>query len=348
MGRRVVAYTAVPREGAQALGPPGRLPDEGPLAAATAALYANMEHVRVGTEGRSPLDALGWVFELCEQPILNLCNQVWLDAICELAQGRGLPVLLTGQAGNLTLSYKATRPLGDHLRRRGLAGLPDELRTLSWRHGGAGFAGLVRAIAERARDPVEAPEASLLNPRRRAELGDPGETLATRRWPDSRSERLGALRRLEAADYAKGSLARWRIDARDPTADRRLVEFCLSVPDEQFRLGGVPSSLARRAMADRLPKAVLRQRARGLQAADWHSGFADPRRELGEMVARLARCGETARMLDIARLQAAIDHWPSDGWDRAEVSRLYRGEMLRALSNGDFLARAVAAGARRS
>jgi asparagine synthase (glutamine-hydrolysing) len=346
-GRRIVAFTAVPREGSESSGPPGRLPDEGPLAAATADLYSNMEHVRVRTDGRSPLDALGWVFELCEQPILNLCNQVWRDAIYEIAQVRGLPVLLTGQAGNLTLSYKAPRPLGERLRADGLAGLPDEIRALTWRRGGTGFAGLVRAIVARAADSRQSNVASLLNPQRRAELGAPAETLATRRSSDSRSERLAALRRVDVADYAKGTLARWRIDERDPTADRRLVEFCLSVPDEQFRLGGIPSSLARRAMADRLPPAVLRQRARGLQAADWHSGFADPKRELGGMVERLAGCPETARLLDIPRLRETVDHWPAGGWQEAGVTRLYRHELLRALSNGDFLGRAVAEGARR-
>lgn len=345
--RRVVAFTAVPRDGAESSGPPGRLSDEGPLAAATAALYSNMEHVRVRTDGRSPLDALGWVFELCEQPILNLCNQVWRDAIYGIAQNRGLSVLLTGQAGNLTLSYKAPRPLGERLRARGLAGLPDELRALTWRRGGTGFAGLIRAIAARAADSRQSHVASLLNPQRRAELGAPAETLATRRSSDSRSERLAALRRVDVADYAKGTLARWRVDERDPTADRRLVEFCLSVPDEQFRLGGIPSSLARRAMADRLPPTVLRQRARGLQAADWHSGFANPKGELGGMVERLAGCRETARLLDIPRLRQAIDHWPAGGWNEAGVTRLYRHELLRALSNGDFLGRAVAAAERR-
>jgi asparagine synthase (glutamine-hydrolysing) len=346
-GRGVVAFTAVPREGAEADGPPGRLPDEGPLAAATAALHANMEHVRVRTDGRSPLDALGWVFELCEQPILNLCNQVWRDAICEIAQSRGLPVLLTGQAGNLTLSYKASRPLRERLRARGLAGLPDEVRALAWRSGGAGLGGLVRAIAARVRDQGQTQHASLVNPQRRAELGAPAETLLTRRSPDTRSERLAALRRVDLADYAKGTLARWRIDERDPTADRRLVEFCLAVPDAQFRLGGLPSSLARRAMADRLPPAVLRQRARGLQAADWHSGFADPKRELGEMAARLAECRETARLLDIARLREAIGDWPAAGWHEPGVTRLYRNALLRALSSGDFLGRAVSGAGRR-
>jgi asparagine synthase (glutamine-hydrolysing) len=345
--RPVVAFTAVPRDGAEAAGPSGRLPDEGPLAAATAALYSNIEHVRVRTDGRSPLDALASGFELYEQPILNLCNQVWRDLICELARDRGLKVLFTGQAGNLTLSYKCSRPLRDRLRGRGLPGLLDEARALTWTSGGSGLPGLIRAIAARAGGSGPSLGTAFLNPRRRSELGAPAETLVTRRSPDTRSERLAALRRVDLADYAKGNLARWRIDERDPTADRRLVEFCLAVPDEQFRLGGIPSSLARRALADRLPRAVLGQRARGLQAADWNSGFHDPKRELGAEVARLAECDETVRMLDVSAMREAIEQWPADGWHEPAVIRRYRHDLLRALSNGDFLRRAAEAGARR-
>jgi hypothetical protein len=98
-------------------------------------------------------------------------------------------------------------------------------------------------------------------------------------------------------------------------------------------------------MADRLPRAVLRQGARGLQAADWFAGFADPKRELSEEIARLAACRQTAGMLEIAAMRRAVDAWPSAGWHEPEVAGLYRHDLLRALSNGDFLQRAVAAGA---
>lgn len=345
-GRGVVAFTAVPRDGVEMGGPPGRLPDEGPLAAATAELYENMEHIRVRTDGRSPLDALGWNFDLCEQPILNLCNQVWRDAIYELAQSRGLRVLLTGQAGNLSLSYKASRLLGERLRGRGVAGLIDEVRALGWSAGGT-RAGVMRAIRARTRRAPQQMGMGLINPKRRVELGVPAETLLTRHSPDTRSERIAALRRLDTAYYAKGTLARWRIDERDPTADRRLVEFCLAVPDVQYRLGGMPSSLARRAMADRLPRSVLQQRARGLQAADWHSGFADPKRELREEIAKLASCPATAQMLDLEALRRLVDGWPAANWHEPKVVYLYRYGLLRALSNGDFLRRAVATSARK-
>lgn len=344
--REVVAFTAVPREGTDVDGPPGRLLDEGAAAAATAALYANMEHIRVGTDGHSPLDALGWVFELCEQPSLNLCNQVWRDEICELVQSRGMHVLLTGQAGNLSLSYKATGPLRKRMHGRGWPGVFDEFRALSWAPGGTRQA-LMRMITGRIGNASPQAAISFVNSLRRLELDEPAETLVTRRSPDSRSERVAALQRVDLAYYTKGTLARWRIDERDPTADRRLVEFCLAVPDAQFRLGGMPSSLARRAMADRLPKEVLQQRTRGLQAADWHLGLADPKRELGDKIATLAACKETARLLDITRMQQAIARWPSADWHDPGVTQLYRYDLLRALSNGDFLLRAASTRAQR-
>lgn len=56
--RRVVAFTAVPREGYDGPAPRNRIVDEGPYAAAIAALYPNLEHVLERSEGRTPLDNL--------------------------------------------------------------------------------------------------------------------------------------------------------------------------------------------------------------------------------------------------------------------------------------------------
>ena len=343
-GRRIVAFTAVPRAEAKANGPPGRLLDEGPLAAKIAALYDNLEHVRVRTDGRSPLDALGWVFELCEQPILNMCNQVWRDAIFESSQRRGLKVLLTGQAGNFTLSYKASASLRARLRGLGAAGLLDEMASFA-RTPRGGLRGVMHSLTARARKLRPQAPQSFANPRHRAALDARGQAQRAVHIPDSRHERLAAFQRIDLAFYTKGALAKWRIDERDPTADRRLVEFCLAVPDAQFRLGGVSASLARRAMTDRLPREVLVAGPRGLQAADWHLGFADPKRELSDVLAKFAICPESAGLLDLARMQRAIECWPTSSWHEPNVDRTYRYDLLRAVSNGDFLQRAVKAGA---
>jgi asparagine synthase (glutamine-hydrolysing) len=141
-------------------------------------------------------------------------------------------------------------------------------------------------------------------------------------------------------NFEKGALGGWGVDLRDPTADRRLVEFCLNVPTEQFIIDGVPRALARRALADRLPAAVLKETRRGYQAADWHEAAAKGRRELDDQIVRLQDCRPAAEAIDLARLRRLIEDWPTEGWERQEVMDKYRFALLSGLSVGHFLRRA--------
>ena len=95
-GRRVVAFTAVPREGYDGPAPRNRIVDEGPYAAATAAQYPNMEHVLIRSHDRSPLDDLDRSFFLFDRPVLNICNHVWANSICDAARKRKLRSFLPG------------------------------------------------------------------------------------------------------------------------------------------------------------------------------------------------------------------------------------------------------------
>src|SRR5206468_1447266 len=47
---------------------------------------------------------------------------------------------------------------------------------------------------------------------------------------DSFETRIWALRRVDSGSYFKGLLAEFGISGRDPMADKRVVDFCLSVP----------------------------------------------------------------------------------------------------------------------
>jgi asparagine synthase (glutamine-hydrolysing) len=150
--------------------------------------------------------------------------------------------------------------------------------------------------------------------------------------------RLQVLARFDFGQFNKGILAGWGIDMRDPTADRRLVEYCLRVPAEQFLRHGVRRSLARRMLADRLPAAVVHMQARGLQGADWHEGLTGAR---GEVEAEAARVSASAagRLIDRERFQRLVSDWPTD-WTSPDAERLYRSVLLRTLSGG-FFARKV-------
>ena len=115
-GGRVIAFTAVPRKGYDGPAPRNRILDEGPYAAAIAALYPNMEHVLIRSEGRSPFDDLDHGFYLFDQPA-GFGNLAWTNSISDAVRDRKLTVLLHGQAGNWGLSYNGMELLPELFRR---------------------------------------------------------------------------------------------------------------------------------------------------------------------------------------------------------------------------------------
>jgi asparagine synthase (glutamine-hydrolysing) len=161
------------------------------------------------------------------------------------------------------------------------------------------------------------------------------------RAADSWNHRMQWLRQNDRGNENMGALGGWGIDCRDPTADRRVVEFCLSVPTDLYLRGGVPAYLLRRAMSDRLPPVVLQERRKGLQFADWHESMTTARGSIAALIEQLSACEPVARRLDIPRLRAALDNWPGGGWERPEISHLYRTVLLRSLSAGHFVQRVL-------
>ncbi len=357
LGGKVIAFTAVPREGYEGAPRANRIADEGPLAAATAAMHRNVEHVLIRAGPVSPLQTLDRRHFLFDGPNASPSNAVWGDAINAAVRQREISILLTGQLGNLTVSYGGQHLLPELLRSRRLVALWRAASALvankrmSWR--GA----IVQSIGPfmpnsrwqrrfAGHGYEEMLMLSALRPERLTELDLPGRwresgfDLTNRRQTDGFAARLRVLRRLDRSTYAKGVLAGWGIDLRDPTADKRLVEYCLAIPTEQYLRDGVPRSLARRALADRLPQAVLAEQRRGYQAADWHEGLRAARDDIAAELLRLSACAPAARMLDIERMQRLIDDWPASGWERDEVIRNYRWMLLRCISAGHFLRKA--------
>jgi asparagine synthase (glutamine-hydrolysing) len=358
-GGKIVAFTAVPREGYEGQCPQNRLGDEGPLAAATAAMYPNIEHVLLHTGHLSPLDELERNFFLFDGPILNLCNWVWARAINRAAQERELNVMLVGQMGNMTISYGGLELLPELL----LAGrLIKFWRAASklvadggcrWRGAAAYALGpfmpawLWGWLNERYHgEKWEILDYTAIRADRLAALDlfalarERGLDFSYRPWKNGFAMRLWVLRRVDLGNYNKGTLAGWGIDQRDPTADKRVVEYCLSIPTEQYLAGGVPRSLAKRAFADRLPQAVLNAPKRGYQALDWHEGLTAARSELAAELAQLAACSSAAGILDTVRLKRLFDNWPTTDWHRFDIVNSYRLALLRGVSAGDFLLRA--------
>lgn len=355
-GRKVVAFTAVPRAGYDDQAPRNRIVDEGPYAAATAALYANMEHVLIRSEGRSPLDDFDRSFFLFDGPPGGVSNLAWSFSMFDAVQERKLKVLLSGDVGNLGLSYNGLELLPELFSRGRWFRLWKEARALvspgrmRWRGVLANTLGpwcpaaiwlwLNKIVSGYHWDVISH---TAIHPRRFAELDFSSRArkrdmdFSYRPWKDGFSMRLWALRNFDPGNYKKGVWGGWHIDERDPLADVRLLEFCLAVPTEQFLSKGTQRSLALRALSDRLPKVVLEEPFRGLQAADWHESLTAQRERIAVEIDRLTACPPAAKVLDLPRLHRLVENWPTAGWERDEVIALYRYTLLRAICAGRFL-----------
>lgn len=126
-------------------------------------------------------------------------------------------------------------------------------------------------------------------------------------------------------------------EARDPHADRELLEFCLNVPERLFRKNAIERSFARRVFADRLPPEILDERRLGLQLPNWFESL-DARRDIfAEETERLETSPLARRLLDIPRMKSLIESWPKDA-DEAENRREeYHLALDRAVHAGQFI-----------
>jgi asparagine synthase (glutamine-hydrolysing) len=258
--------------------------------------------------------------------------------------------------GNMTISYNGHEALADLLARGRLLHWVGACAALV-RSGYMGWTGaLTRSFAPYApaalwlglnralrRRDLDVSCYTAINLERLRELNlaakarERGLDLIYRPRKDAFASRLWALRRVDVGNFNKGTLAAWGIDQRDPTADRRVVEYCLGVPAEQFMSAGVTRALARRAFADRVPDAVRDERRKGHQGADWHERLCAAKSQVGEEIARMEDCSAAARVLDIARLRRLAAAWPQSGWHTSDVAMPYRMALLRAISTGHFL-----------
>jgi asparagine synthase (glutamine-hydrolysing) len=346
-----VAYTGVPRHGFEGPVPPRALASEADRAAATAQLYPNIEHVIVENGGATALELMERSFPYVQRPVPNPCNNVWGSTMYRLAKERGATVMLMGNAGNLSATYYGLQWLPELLRQGRLIKLA-RMSLGARRHGfstlsvGAQVIGpflpvwLWKRLSPHVTKlidyaPISPPTAAILE----RKAWERGMDLSYRPRRDPFGLRLWALTRFDDGSYLKGILAQWGLSMRDPMADKRVIEFSLSVPDEEYLRDGIPRSLARRAFGSRMPAEVTNATVRGLQSPDWFEGIGKDLSAIHKEIDHIARATEGDSIIDSAWLESALTSWPNSGWDKEEVIMRYRHGLLYGLSVGHFMRR---------
>lgn len=352
-GQRLPAFASVPLHAVK-YGRPRSFHDESPFVAATAAHLGNVDVHYLRAENVSPLAGTRELLNLLDEPAHSPGNYYWLAAIFARARELGVGTLLTGQNGNGSVSYVGhpanawrhlvTGRLG--LLARNLPRTGDEVWPALKRHWLVPPLHAWRMRRKQrqsiAAEPWVAYSAirpefarSLKVTEQMQEAGhDPRFILG-----DRRAERLGTLR---LGYNVVGSIwsavgKGYGIEARDPTMDEALVEFCLRVPEEQYCVRGQYRSLIRRAMKGLLPDMVRLNEKRGKQAEDLAYRIRATKGEWVEALAGLEKSALAREALDLPRMRRLLDSLDA-GITREQTDQCMM-VLTRGVMAGEFLKR---------
>lgn len=352
-GQRLPVFASVPLHAVE-YGRPRSFHDESPFVEANRAHFGNVDVHYIRAEEVSPLAGSRQLLELLDEPSHSPGNFYWLAGIFGRARAMGLSVLLTGQNGNATVSYVGHPSNAWHnlvtghwgLLARNLPRSREELWPALKRHWLVPPLHAWQMWRKRQQpiSPVSWQGYSALRPEfgqslrlteQMQEAGhDPRFILG-----DRRAERLGTLR---LGYNVVGSIwsavgKGYGIEARDPTSDEAVVEFCLRVPEEQYCVRGQYRSLIRRAMKGLLPEAVRLNEKRGKQGEDLAYRIRATKGEWVDALGQLEKSALAREALDLPRMRRLLDSLDA-GITREKTDQC--GMVLtRGMMAGEFLRR---------
>jgi len=353
---RLVTFTGVPRRGFDGPVPAGHYADETPYVEAIARAVQNVDVTYVRNDASDAFAELERFFIAMEGPVRNPANLGWILEILRQAHAQGRRVLLGGLFGNYTISWNGWSQAVTHLKHGRLLTAYRQWDLYYRRTPYSRWNALRRLFIE----PLVPAQLGNWADRRR----HPGRMAA---WQDHAAirpdfaaamavnvraqkaghdflyrmrhdERIRGLTRVDyVGDWHAAEKAVTGIEVRDPTADIDVISYCYGVPPEQYLAEGVDRSLIRRAMWGLLPEMVLTNRLSGLQTPDWYEKLESQRGELARQIAELSESALVRRVIDLVRLERAINNWPTGCWHTTKVFQEYNLALTRGVAGGRFL-----------
>ncbi|WP_370249730.1 asparagine synthase-related protein [Nocardioides sp.] len=330
---------------------------------ALAARYPALDPAFVVSD-RHLLDDYDAQLDAAEMPTRNTMNAPWLADCVRSAAARGVTVMLVGDAGNLTFSRPGDTGVADALRRGRVLSALSAARTVARVEGrrvprvlaaeaipllGAGPARGLQTFQYTGRwrdtDPAGARlavvrEEFVLRTRVEERARARGLSLVARDVrPDPDRWRRVLATSVRWHDQRWATEARFGVQQRDPTADRRLVELAATLPDRAFRVGERPRGLAREVAARHSPRPIWDRPGRGLQSAGWLTVTREGLPALRAELQALRRSDLAASTFDLDAAGRLLDQLGAeDGLDvpvRNRVERVFGvGRWLRRLDDG--------------
>jgi asparagine synthase (glutamine-hydrolysing) len=297
--------------------------DDSDLMQSVADQYNNIDLEYLSFSNKSFLPGLKAYNHYSQEPLRNVYNQLWLNDMAQLAIKKGCRVVLTGQMGNMAVSwagrppYNLARDFKKFINRHGY----HFARTLC-----SGFLGRESWKCYSAISKSFADKHSMLF---KAALRPPFVTFGKK----TISSFYNACDQGPAYGVFESLFG---IEFRDPTSDRRLVEFCCAMPERLFRDKSGSRLVIRKAMKGVVPDEILSNTTRGTQGADWYLNFDN---EISVMRSSLKKIKQSSfkEYIDVEQLNTFLDQWRVPNFSQEknidpELFSKYRFKFMRALS----------------
>jgi asparagine synthase (glutamine-hydrolysing) len=290
--RNLLAFCSVPSENFNEKPGKRSVYNETPEVELIVNAFQNIDITYCSFEGKNSLTDIDDLLSIFEQPYKIYQNMTWYHPMLKLAATNNCKIMLNGQVGNSTISYGDFRVHLLTLFRAGkwiscfneitalslLLDVPAKkvfklaikviipFRIRKWRDQ------IRNKDFDRFQDVIV--NKSLIDKWDVEERLDQAEAnLLTSPFHDYEEERVRRASPMPfihiGAVETKLCLAN-RITIRDPSRDKRVLEFCLSIPSNQFVKDGNERYLLRRATKGILPDRIRNNNTtRGVQSPDW-------------------------------------------------------------------------------
>ncbi|MEK3991757.1 asparagine synthase-related protein [Robertmurraya sp. FSL R5-0851] len=279
------AFSYIPPSDFEDFTPRHLLPDERPLIKKTVNYVGGIKEHYLDFSGRDSYSEISSFLDVMEMPYKFFENSFWLKGMYEKASEENVGILLNGGRGNISISWgTALDYYALLLKKFRLIKLFQELNQFSQKVGGSRYR-RIPSIAKMAFPALDKSNEediiSIINPEFAKKtkvyerLWDYG--IDKSGWLSSQDIFHNRRRHFEDVFHwnASNTLAcklslPYSVWKRDPTNDSRVIQFCLSVPEDEYVQNGIDRALIRNATEGYLPDSIrLNQSVRGVQGADW-------------------------------------------------------------------------------
>lgn len=330
--KRLKAFSFIPMKGFKYKANTNRVADESEYIESVNNYSKNIDVTYCRCEGKDSFSKINQFMNILEQPSKNIENSFWSDEIIERVSKSGCKVMLNGQYGNATISYgEFYTHIATLFKKGNLIGILKEINGCSKLYNTSSLYvgkavcrtllpyGLRKFVSKRINknvkedkynwSPINKELLKKWNIEQRFEKD--GYTTKPARYLAIKKAREFVVNPIAFTQIGiistKTSLA-YGIIIRDPTKDKRVIEFCLSLPSDQFVRNGEERRLIRRSMEGILPDKIrLNVLMRGIQCADWIQRLEPKRVEIYKELEKILEIKQINKYIDIEKLKQELN-----------------------------------------